>query len=432
VIGAGHEGFSDGSRAEACFRRPQGLTFDAETACLLVADTGNHSVREVHLRSGQVRTLAGTGELARRLPRAAVPGRTASLRSPWDVAVAGDYVLVAMAGAHQIWAIHRALESIGLLAGSGREAIADGSFAEAAFAQPSGLALAGERLYLVDSESSAVRYLDLAHGEVRTLVGTGLFDFGDEDGPPERARLQHPLGISVGTLGLLIADTYNDKIKAVDAETGHVRTWFVEAQGVSLREPAGLCQLKDGTLVVADTNRHRLVQISGDGRSARELPIRGAKPSSAAVGEPPPEGGEVRVLKAATLGPGDATLRVRLAPSEGLTLAEGSHVSLRITASAPLVAPAEDQGFDVGASPRRGVPVLLRNPSGAAEADGIVEVRVEAILCSHEPDACWPVRATYRLPYRVSQGAAGAVDAALTLPDPRLGEPPFDSFRGPT
>lgn len=429
VIGSGREGFSDGSSGEARFRNPQGVAFDAEAACLFVADTGNHALREVHLRSGQVRTLAGNGELGRRSPRTAVPGRTASLRSPWDIALAGDYVLVAMAGAHQIWAIHRAHESIGVLAGSGREALVDGTFAEAAFAQPSGLSLAGGRLYLADSESSAVRYLDLTRGEVHTLVGTGLFDFGDEDGPPERARLQHPIGISAGPAGLLVADTYNDKIKALDTETGEVRTWFAGTPGISLREPGGLCQREDGTVIVADTNHHRLVQISADGRSAREVALRGAMPGI--VPEASGEREEVRVLKATALAPGDATLRLRLVPSEGLALADRSHVSLRITASPPLAAPAADQGFEVSGPPRRGVPVLLRNASRDAEGEGLIEIRVEAVVCSHDPAACWPIRATYRLPYRVAATAAGAVEATLPLPDPRVAAPAVDSPRAP-
>jgi len=141
---------------------------------------------------------------------------------------------------------------------------------------------------------------------------------------------------------------------------------------------------------------------------------------------------EVRVLKAAAVGPGDATLRLRLAPPEGLALADGSRVSLRLTASPPFEAPAEDQGFEVSGSPRRGVPVLLRNPSRDVEGEGMIEVRMEAIVCSQEPAACWPVRATYRLPYRVAATAPGALEAMLPLPDPRRGDRAVDSPRAPT
>ena len=75
----------------------------------------------------------------------------------------------------------------------------DGPRETACFAQPSGLALdpQGRHLYVADSETSAVRRIDLATGAVTTLLGAGLFAFGDVDGPLEEARLQHPLGVCV-------------------------------------------------------------------------------------------------------------------------------------------------------------------------------------------------------------------------------------------
>jgi DNA-binding beta-propeller fold protein YncE len=424
VIGSGIPGLSDGPTTEACFRYPQGLAFDAGADTLLVADTGNHAVRAVHFSRRIVRTLAGTGELGRGVPRGAAPAREVALRSPWDLVVAGDYLLIAMAGAHQIWAFDSREGTIGVLAGSGRESIEDAGFPEAAFAQPSGLALAGTRVYLADSETSAVRYLDLGTGEVRTLVGTGLFDFGDQDGPGRTARLQHPMGIAHGPAGLFVADTYNDKIKAVDEATGEVRTVFAGAGDVTLREPAGICLLADGRLVVADTNHHRLVLVGPEGRSARVLEVRGAPvevrgAKTVAAGGPVPAdaGGGVSVLDMATVGAGDLTLRLRLEPPEGFTLAEGSRVSVLVKASPPLSAPAGDQGFTVEGR-RRAVPVVLRSGSGAGES--AVDVTVEVVLCSHgDGAACWPVHAAYRQPLRiVAADAPVTVETRLRLPVP--------------
>ena len=73
------------------------------------------------------------------------------------------------------------------LAGSGRENIVDGPTESAALAQPSGLSLDGNFLYFADSEVSAVRRIDLAAEQVHTLIGKGLFDFGDVDGPVAKA-----------------------------------------------------------------------------------------------------------------------------------------------------------------------------------------------------------------------------------------------------
>jgi sugar lactone lactonase YvrE len=416
VIGSGRAGLVDGPFEDACFFRPQGLAADGDT--LIAADTGNHVIREIDLQRRRVRTIAGTGELGRGFPRAAVPARELPLRSPWDVALAGDYVLVAMAGAHQIWALDRREGTLGVLAGSGREALQDGSFPLAAFAQPSGLALAGARVYVADSETSAVRYLDLNAGEVRTLVGKGLFEFGDRDGPPADALLQHPIGIGYGAAGLLVADSYNGKIKRVDPETGHVETYFAGADGIALGEPSGLCQLADGRVVVADTNAHRLVVIAAGGAAAAELRPRDGQPDetrdAASAGA-----ALLRRLDAASIGPGRVTLRLRFEPPSGLELSPGSRVALRLRATPPFRAPDADQGFEVQQS-RRAVPVTIQSEPGPS-LEGSVDIDVSAVLCSkHTNAACWPVEASWRLPLKVALAdGPAAVNVPLVLPDPR-------------
>jgi thiol-disulfide isomerase/thioredoxin len=418
VIGTGDAGLVDGVFAEARLWDPQGLAHDAGGDILFIADRGNHAIREADLTRRVLRTTAGTGALGRGVPRTAVPARLLPLRSPWDVALAGDFLLVAMAGTHQIWAFSRIDETIGVLAGSGREGIEDGPFATAALAQPSGLALDGGRLYFADSETSAARYLDLVKGTVHTLAGRGLFDFGDADGPRETAQLQHPVGIAMGPSGLLVADTFNGKIKAVDTETGAVRTWFEAAGDVSLTEPGGLCQLADGRVIVADTNGHRLVEIWPDGKSAHVLDVSLSSPPVVdADASIPPK--TAQALRSVVVAPGDITLRVRLEPPEGFELAEGARVSVRATSSPPLVAPAEDQGFEANGR-RRGVPILFRGQAHPEEDRGIIELRIDATLCGPaDGAACWPVSGEYRIPFRLAASAPSAVDADVPLRDPR-------------
>jgi hypothetical protein len=153
--------------------------------------------------------------------------------------------------------------------GSSAEEIHDGSHAEAALAQPMGITHAGGRLYFVDAESSAVRW---AHsdptGRVGTIVGTGLFDFGDKDGVGDDVRMQHQQGLARHSDGrLLVADSYNDALKWVDPATRRVETWlrgFAEPSGVSIA----------GTLAyVADTNAHRIAVVEVGGSAVEELEI---------------------------------------------------------------------------------------------------------------------------------------------------------------
>src|SRR5947207_4236063 len=121
-----------------------------------------------------------------------------------------------MAGPHQLWRLDLPMGFARAFVGSGRENIVDGPVEAAALAQPSGLALSGNYLYFADSEVSAVRRVDLAEEKVETLVGRGLFDFGDRDGDLASASLQHPLGVSAWRNRILVSDTYNHMIMEID------------------------------------------------------------------------------------------------------------------------------------------------------------------------------------------------------------------------
>jgi hypothetical protein len=121
----------------------------------------------------------------------------------------------------------------------------------------------------------------LRTGEVNSLIGHGLFDFGDIDGAYGRARLQHPLGLATDGTALFVADTYNHKIKRLDlnartittlAGTGEPGTGQPGA-ALQLREPSGLAWA-GGELIIADTNNHRLVRLNPQTGSWSELTPR--------------------------------------------------------------------------------------------------------------------------------------------------------------
>jgi thiol-disulfide isomerase/thioredoxin len=273
VIGTGAAGWVDGGFDHVHFYRPQGLALDGDR--LYIADTENHVVRAVDLKARRVTTIAGTGRLAAWGGQGGAANETA-LNSPWDLQLAAELLFVAMAGTHQIWLVDLARRLALPYAGSGREARVDGDIDEAAFAQPSGLALADSTLFVADSESNIIRSIALPpENRVRTLAGGDLFEFGDRDDRGDSARLQHPLGVAWARGLLFIADTYNHKIKTLNPDTGDVRTFAGRgAEGhddgplaaATFYEPGGLSATSDA-LFVADTNNHAIRQISfGDGQ----------------------------------------------------------------------------------------------------------------------------------------------------------------------
>ncbi len=262
--GSGQPGLIDGAKDQARFNHPQGLI--ATPDAIYVADTENHAIRRIDRATGAVTTLAGTGRRGRPLA-APEPGRTAALASPWDLEIKGDQLFFANAGTHQIGVLDLTTGNVARLAGSGEEAITDGPAAQAAMAQPSGLALSadGRNLYLADSESSAVRVVALS-GEPRmiTLVGAGLFDFGWVNGDFRRARLQHPLGVACDGGRILVADTYNSAIRELNLDTRTVADFdggkftCVDPVCVPMREPAGIAVDSPDRILLVDTGNHRI------------------------------------------------------------------------------------------------------------------------------------------------------------------------------
>lgn len=283
VAGSGQIGLRDGSLAEAQFNRPQGLAASGDV--LYVADTENHAIRRVDLARGTVETLAGTGEQQLGPPKQG-PAHGAALNSPWDLWLDGDRLIIAMAGSHQLWTLHLTAGTLDIFAGSGSEGLRDGPARTASLAQTSGLTSDGRYLYFADSETSSVRRTPLdGKGDVRTLVGQGLFEFGDVDGMGNEVRLQHPLGLAYSRADsvLYVADAYNNKVKTLGPENRTARTLLGSgARGLrdgrgteaELYEPGGL-SVAGRKLYIADTNNHAIRVADLDTLEVRTLEIRG-------------------------------------------------------------------------------------------------------------------------------------------------------------
>jgi thiol-disulfide isomerase/thioredoxin len=307
VIGSGEMGAVDGDYQTASFNDPQGCALSGET--LYIADNENHMLRKVDLKSKMVTTIAGTGAQASNPWPGFVPGAKllkkrfvgppmqTELTSPWALCVHDKDLYIAMAGSHQIWKMPLAENEIGPYAGNAREDIVNGDLLPAepygrssVFAQPSGLSSDGKDwLFVADSEGSSVRKVPFKKGlslKVDTVVGSDklaagrLFAFGDQDGPRAQVKLQHCLEVVYHDRKIYVADTYNHKIKEVDAKSGDTKTLAGTGEpGASdnppqFHEPAGLAYAK-GKLFVADTNNHLIRTIDLASGKVATLAIEG-------------------------------------------------------------------------------------------------------------------------------------------------------------
>ncbi len=270
VFGSGERGLADGAAQRARFAGPEGLALCG--AELLVADTRNHALRSIDLASGEVATLVGDGEVG--FERAGeLPVATARLSSPRDVLAADGVIWIAMAGAHQLWTLERERGLVRPAVGDGVAGLRDGAAGSARLAQPSALARAGRKLLCIDSQSGALREYDLDARALRTLVsrtartplegpralaaealdengeasvyladarahrvwrlapsGGALSSYlgegepGARDGECESAQICGPEGLALAGDLLLVSDTLNHALRAVDLVEHRVRT----------------------------------------------------------------------------------------------------------------------------------------------------------------------------------------------------------------
>ena len=289
VVGGSEAGFKDGSASEAQFNQPQGVEIYGDFA--FVADNENHALRRIDLRDGSVATIAGTGEpgsndALRRAGHAHSAQFPLGCRRPRRRPLHRD-------GRHPpdlADAARRSGPAMLLTSDPGEVPVAKASSMDRG-CNPSwprcqvwrpGRAVSP----FADSESSGVREISWdPDGRTTSFIGKtgegGLFHFGDVDGGRSVARLQHPLDVARVGDELYVADTFNHKIKQVYALTENVNT-LVGGHGdalgsfseLQLDEPGGLTNGPGRSLLVADTNNHRIVHLDLETRQGREIALK--------------------------------------------------------------------------------------------------------------------------------------------------------------
>ena len=418
TIGTGDTGAADGTFDKASFYRPQGMALSGDS--LYVADTENHLIRRVDLKSRNVETIAGTGQQSHEYFKIG-PARSIALSSPWDLQLVDRMLYIAMAGPHQIWQLDLDKNEVSTFAGSGREARIDGPLLEAGFAQPSGIASDGKKLYVADSESNIIREIDLAGRSVKTLVGGDLFEFGDVDGTGDDVRLQHPLGLVALGEKLLIADTYNHKIKELDPKAEKVRSLLgtgkpgqSDGPTPSFYEPGGLT-LANGSLYIADTNNHAIRVVDLKTKRASTLRINGLAPPSknmqaleTAVG---PNAEEIKVAAQKLRAGGTATFQIDVELPEGYHLNPMAPQRYKVSVDGKSL--AVDAKAATGASKDLKLPVRVPL-SATAAGPATVRAQVTLFYCREDNTGTCRIKTlVWQVPVEVTSDPNAPVDVKV-------------------
>ncbi len=263
IAGTGVPGFKNGLGLQAQFRSPLGLRFSPEgNGKLIVADTGNHRIREIDLESGEVRTIAGTGTCGSARGEALFE---AQLCAPTDVALGPDGALFISDGGSSTLRILKKGQ-LNIFAGEAwKDGHRDGQRTLSWFNNPRALEVGPDgRLYVADAENDALRIVDLATGEVSTPIGLG--DCSDRTGtvgdPVSPPRFCRPSGLMFDGSDLYIASTGSNRIHRLsEGSTSSVAgvTWQPGLQNgfafeARFDEPWALAPAPGGGFYVTDPN----------------------------------------------------------------------------------------------------------------------------------------------------------------------------------
>jgi len=221
VAGTGKAGFSgDGGPAtKAQLKSPHSITLD-HSGNLYICDIGNHRIRVVDLKSGIIRTFAGTGQKKPTPDGAKIAGTP--LNGPRALDFDGKHSLyLALREGNQVYRLDLKAGTLHHLAGTGKKGFTGngGPAKKATLSGPKGIALAPNGdIYLADTESHTVRAIRVDSGILEVVIGDGQQGDGP-DGDPRKCRTARLHGVFVDSKGnVYIGDSENHKVRMLPAK----------------------------------------------------------------------------------------------------------------------------------------------------------------------------------------------------------------------
>jgi DNA-binding beta-propeller fold protein YncE len=277
VAGDGRKGHSgDGGPATAAqLSAPHEVRFDSK-GDIVIAERDAHVVRHVDMRSRVITTLAGTGVAG--YAGDGGPASAAQLNQPHSIALdPADNIYICDINNNRVRRIEARTGIISTFAGTGENAATpdQGEILKSPLVAPRSIEMAPDgTMYLILRAGNKVLAMDPARGRLRRLAGTGELGYEGDGGPALTAKfgapgspLNGPKGIALGGSTLFIADTENHVIRAIDLQTGTVRTVAGTGQrgdgpdgdprACKLARPHGIF-VQGPRLYIGDSENHRI------------------------------------------------------------------------------------------------------------------------------------------------------------------------------
>ncbi|MGH9024079.1 MAG: hypothetical protein ACRDV9_13440, partial [Acidimicrobiia bacterium] len=278
-------GFRDGPGAQAMFNAPHSVDVDA-TGNVIVGDPVNDRVRMIDAKTRQVTTIAGIGQTG--YSGDGGPATQARL-SDSKIALVGpdDAIYIDDMGNDVIRRLDRVTGNIETWAGQkGVLGGPDGVHALQSGFSPRNITFDIDNdLIVADRDGNKIRSIDWETRIITTIAGSGVKGSGGDGGPALGAELDSPRGLGVDWMGnLYIADSLNNRVRKVDAQTGDMTTaaGSPDSKGGRTDGPLDVATLSNPRHVIFDDGGSMYISDSGSSRIrkiANYIPPRPAPPS---------------------------------------------------------------------------------------------------------------------------------------------------------
>ncbi|MAT13810.1 MAG: hypothetical protein CMJ46_00905 [Planctomyces sp.] len=261
VAGTGEKGYAgDGGPAtEALLNEPYEVRFDAAGNMYFV-EMRNNIVRKVNAKTGVISTVAGSGEAG--YGGDGGPALEAKLRDPHSIALDDRGKLyIADIGNHRIRVVDLQTGTIDSLAGNGQKQLPiDGEIVRGKpMLGPRALAIQDRTMWIALREGHSIWKLDLDNEVITHVAGTGKKGYTGDGAPPLKATFNGPKGIALtSTGGVVVVDTENQVLRMIDPKENRIST--LVGRGPDYRGPEG----DGGAANLASLNRPHGVCVGPD------------------------------------------------------------------------------------------------------------------------------------------------------------------------
>jgi uncharacterized repeat protein (TIGR01451 family) len=261
-----------GPAAGAAIGTPYALASDS-AGNLFVSDVTNNIVRQV-VASGTITTVAGNGATGYSGDGSSATG--SELNGPYGLAVdTSGNLYIADRYNYRIRMVSGG--TITTVAGNGKCCYSgdNGPATNAMLYGPSGVAVdSSGDIYIADTYNERIRAVS-ASGTITTVAGSGGSGFSGDGGAASSAKIIYPEGVAVDASGnLYIADSGNGRIREVNASgaIGTVVGGAVNDGGLGifglLNQPSGVVRDTSGNTYISDTNNNRVRKVAANGAIA--------------------------------------------------------------------------------------------------------------------------------------------------------------------